>query len=216
MNPTKPRRLVGTSIYLAGTKVNLGNPKTIEWLKAEKIKKVFCLYPLTQKQFGMLSEPAKRGASTIDFFYRGWGIDPMFVAKLSMAGIRVSSIWRSPDKFRENASFLKEAVEVTRKNGRFLIQCFTGKHASGAYAMYYLANATDLNFKQIQAIFHKSGLGKDISRIEHFLSMAKIDIKDVIKRREAMGKVIGAIYLKAGAKQRKKKKRFWQFRGKIK
>jgi len=47
----KPSRLPGTRIFLAGTQSDLSNPEIIEFLKKNRVTKVFCLYPLTPEQF---------------------------------------------------------------------------------------------------------------------------------------------------------------------
>ncbi len=147
----KPSRLGSTRIFLAGTKVNLADLDTIRWLKENRITKVFCLYPLKPEQFSQLNNKVREVFPTMKELYKAWGIDPMFSTKLHQNGIQTSSLVRDPNHLREYESFVKEAV-TTKHN--FLIQCYAGLHASGAYAMYYLATATPMTYEQIKDEFN--------------------------------------------------------------
>jgi len=164
MDPKKPRRIGRTPVFIAGTKVNMADPKTIEWLKASGITRVFCLFPLTPEQFRGLDANMKETFRTMTKLYKEKDIDPKFIARLSKAGIVVSSLIRNPKSLRSYESFLKEARNVTRKGRKILIQCFAGKHMSGTYAMFYLAAGTQMNLGQIREAFYNSGLsGNDLS-----------------------------------------------------
>ena len=191
MDPKKPVRLAGTKVFLAGTRgdpkraasrVNLVDPETIEWLKATGITKVFCIFPLTKKQFEKLASAEKRGTQTPREFLQSWGIDPNFKRKLKEAGIAVSSLVRKPEHIKGNRRFLQEAARI---RGNFLIQCFAGRHISGAYAMLYLAAVSKLDLHQIRQVFMKSGIGKDLPRIEEILKETGADLREIIERKEA-------------------------------
>lgn len=203
MNPPKLRRLVGTRILLAGTKLNLANPATINLLKENKITKVFCLYPLKQEQLETLKNGSKEMFHTIEGFYKAHRIDPSFIEKLSANNIRAVSLIRGPRHLREYESFAKEALQ-TRQS--FLVQCYIGKHGSAAYAMYYLAAVTPLTLKQIEGIFLKSGwTKKDIEVVKETLTYAKVYVKRVVERK--LKKIKEAADKIAGKKVKKRKKK---------
>lgn len=209
-DPTKPRRLADTRIFLASKDVNLADKDTIEWLKANKITHVFCTFPLKQKHFDGLPEDAKRGAPTITEYFKALNIDPVFAARLRGHDIGTSSLLRSPKylrEFRGFESFLKEAKNV-KKN--FLIQCLSGWHASGAYAMYYLASATPLDIMQIREKFTKSGYrGSDLSLMESFFKRARFDIKEVVEKKLEKMRIAAQIKTRAEEKRYKKMHQRW-------
>lgn len=191
MDPKKPRRIGRTQVFIAGTKVNLADPNTIKWLKASGITRVFCLFPLTPKQFKGLSANMRETFHTMVELYKKKGINPKFIARLSKAGIVTSSLVRNTKSLRSYESFLKEARDVTRKGRNILIQCFAGKHMSGTYAMFYLATGTQMNLGQIREAFCNSGLtGNDLSRIERALKDSKVDIKKVVEKKLAIMKIV--------------------------
>lgn len=199
---TKPKRIGGTRIFVAGTQVNLADPKTIEWLKASKITKVFCLFPIKPGQFGDLKKEVREVFPTMEKLYKAWQIDPMFTVELSKVGIQTSPLIRNPEHLREYDSFVKEAIS-TKHN--FLIQCYAGLHASSAYAMYYLAKATPMTLEEIREAFIRSGRGKDLGRIEDFLKAAKVYVGRVVERKLAQMRI--ATQIKALQKARKAEKK---------
>ncbi len=208
MDPKKPVRLGGTPVFLASTKVNLADPDTINWLKASKITRVFCLFPLKPEQFGTLNKDVKEVFHTMSRMYERLGIDPHFAAKLSSAGITAKSLGRNPKTLRSYRSFLRESLGVTRKGKSILVQCEGGKHMSGAYAMFYLASATRMDLGKIRETFYRAGLtGGDVTRIEQSLKSAKVDIREIIETKTAKVRIAAQIKAMLQAKKRKKKKR---------
>jgi len=206
---TMPRKLADTRIFLAGKKLNLGERAVIDWLKANKITHVFCLFPLKQKHFDGLPEDAKRGTQSIMEFFAVMEIDPSFPARLRGHGIGASTLLRHPKyrrEFRAYDSFLNEAKTVKQN---FLIVCKGGWFASGSYAMYYLAANTPLTMAQIREKFVKSGYAKDnLTLLNSFFKRANIDIEKVVEEKLARRKEI-ATALKAvhDAKWKKHKRK---------
>ncbi len=187
----------GQKIFMGGTKdLPLGDPETAEWLKQRGVKEVFCLYPVRNKEFTGLETEAKRGTTSLADFHRIWHIDPNFAAELAKKGIRVSSLIRNPESFRNYESFAKEASQV---KGNIAVQCFAGKHASSAYVLYYLAKNTNMTHKEVQTLFIRSGLNpRDLAIITSFLKNTGLDIYKIFEAKER------AI---EQAKKRKKKNR---------
>jgi hypothetical protein len=173
----------GQKIFMGGTKeLPLGDPETAEWLKERGVKEVFCLYPITNKQFTGLMTEAKRGTTSLADFHRIWHIDPKFLEELSKQGIRVSSLVRNPESFRNYESFAREASQV---RGNIAVQCFAGKHASSAYVLYYLARNTNMTYHEVQRLFIGSGLTpKDLTLISSFLKSTGIDIHKMFEAKE--------------------------------
>jgi len=208
-DPTKPRKIAGTRIFVASKDVNLVDSKNIEWLKNSQITQVFCVFPLKQKQLKGLPKPDKAGATTILNYYKQLKLNPLFPAKLREHGIGVSSLLRHPhskNEFRSFDSFLKEAKQV-KKN--FMIMCFGGWHASGAYAMYYLAANSKLNMKHIEERFIRSGYrANDLLLLQGFFKRVNIDINEVVKRKlERAKKMAAGKKVIMDAKRAKKRKK---------
>jgi len=191
MDSTKPARLAGTKVFLAGTKgdpkqagsrVNLADPKTIQWMKKEGITKVFCVYPVTKKQFESLAKRERSGLPSLEHFQKIMGIEPNLQKKLKEAGIATSSLVRKPKHIKGNQKF---ALEAARTRGNFLIQCSAGRQVSAAYAIFYLATATPMSLKEIRETFIKSGRKNDLPRIEEILQEAGVKLKEIIAKKEA-------------------------------
>ena len=199
-----PRRLADTKVFLAGINhTDLGNPKVIDWLKSNKVSQVFCLFPLTQHQFDGLPKDAVSGDLDMMEMYSRRGIDPNFSGKLHEKGIRASSLMRSPVRGKELRgydSFVKEARGV---KGNFLIVCWGGWHASGAYALYYLATSTPLSMAQIHEKFLKTGYAKeDINLSKNFIKRVGIDVDKVVEKKLRLQEIV-SLALKKHEKKKK-------------
>ena len=169
------RKLPDTRFYLSGIGLNLADDEVVNFLRGEGVKLVFCLYPAT----GRREESARQ--DMLDF-YKKYNIDPIFFPKLANVGIRASPLLRNPSDLRAYESFLREAKAT---NGNIVIQCISGKHASGAYAMYYLAKNSKLNLQQAKNIFFQAGLsGDDALRIEDFLGSAGVNIRKIFEKKQ--------------------------------
>jgi len=189
INPSAPTVLPGTRILLSGTGFNVALPENIKHLKDLGVTKIFLLFPTSQNQLDQGREFKEEGVQhlTLEQLYSKMHLDLMLVPKLQGHGIMVSSLLRNPRSFRDYDSFYKEASEV---KGKFLIQCIHGRHASAAYAMYYLAKGTRLSVNEMSNIFLKAGFsGRDLSTMEYFLSDAKVNLSGVVTERE---KIISA------------------------
>ena len=151
------KRLENTRFFLGGALyLDLANPDVIELLKRVGIRKVFCLYPISGKMIQNMSEEARKK------------IDWSFVDKLRREKIGLRSIIRNPQSLLEYNEFVKEVKQV-HKDSPVLIQCYAGRHGSGAYAYYYLAKETPLTRPQVDKIFIRSGFtGKDLISISGF------------------------------------------------
>ncbi len=210
------KRIPGTRIFIGGaTHVDLGDKATIDLLKKEQITHVFCTFPLTQNQFDGQPKDARSGDLTILELFHRRGINPLFPARLRRNGIGASSLLISPKhmkEFRTYESFRKEAIH-TRKN--FLIVCFGGWHASGSYAMYYLATMLPLTLAQIHKDFRGIGYSPDdIKLVENFFKRSKVDIQEVVNAKLEKMKI--AAQIAAKRKKRKKKKKTPVRRAKLK
>jgi hypothetical protein len=174
-------------ILLTGLKFDLANKENVALLKRRGVRKVFTLFPIRQKQLEHRATMGEFGISTgqaltLEKFYAKMHIDPFFVTQLQQNGIQVSSLARNPTSFRHYESFDREARQV---KGRFLIQCIHGKHASAAYAMYFLANSTHYSAQEIHSILQKAGLtATDVSRATDFLKDAKVDLAKLVERKD--------------------------------
>ncbi len=210
------KRLPGTRIFIGGlTHLDLADRKTIEMLKREQITKVFCTFPLTQKQFDGQPKDAKTGDITVQELFHRRGVNPLFPARLRAHGIGTSSLLISPKhmkEFRTYESFLNEA-RITRKN--FLIACFGGWHTSGSYAMYYLAANLPLTLEQIHEKFRAIGYSNDdIKLAKNFFERSNIDIEKIVNTKLEKMKI--AAQIEAIKRARKKKKKTPKRRVKLK
>lgn len=170
------RKLPDTRFYLAGISLNLADDEVVNFLKGEGVKLVFCLYPAT----GRREESAKQ--DMLDF-YRKYNIDPIFFPKLASAGIRASPLLRNPSNLRAYDSFLREAKAI---NGNIVIQCISGKHSSGAYALYYLAKNSPFTLVQAKDVLFRAGLsGDDALRIEDFLGSAGVNVRKIFAKKQS-------------------------------
>ena len=209
MGAPKPVAIPDTKVLLAGVDFNIAAPQNLQTLRGLGVRKVFMLFPLTQKQFEERSE-FKEGLShpSLEQVYAKWGIDPLVVAKLMKEGIFVSSLIRNPSSLRDYESFNKEAIAV---KGKFLLQCIHGRHASASYAMYYLARSSNFSYHQITDLFARAGLGgRDLNNIESFLGDAKVNVRRVVEERER-----AAIAQKKSIERhaRKMTKKHWGYKG---
>ena len=172
MIPSSFRRIGETPVYVSGIDLDMATEEAIALLKRCGIRKVFCLYSLNQKFISRMPEAVRNSIN--------WG----FIQKLSENGIKISSMLRSPDHMREYDSFVREAGAA---RGPFLIQCYGGRHASGAYAFYYLAKTTPLTRDQLRGVFFNSGFsGNDMGQIEGFFRSASTSLEQIFEAKKAV------------------------------
>lgn len=187
VQPVNKPRLVAlpeTDIFLTGIDYNLTQSEHMAELKRQGVKKVFFLFPTSQKQLDATGEFKEHPSDKMDIMdlYRRFKIDPLIATKLQKNGIQITSLLRNPQNFRNYESFEKEAKEV---KGKFVIQCIHGRHASAAYAMYHLAKSSPLSYEQIRNIFGRAGFsGSDIIRMGEFLACAKVNVVELIAEKQ--------------------------------
>ena len=177
------RQIPESRLFLSGVDFNVTRSSNISKMKSEGITHVFMLFPLTQKQLDAGDEfKGKAPTMKLEDLYAKFGLNIHLATTLPHEGIRVSSLLRNPNSLRDYESFNREASKV---KGKILIQCIHGKHVSASYAMYYLARNTSLPLHEIRSRLERTGLsGRDLLRIEEFLSMAKVDLRTIIEHRE--------------------------------
>ncbi|MFA5125950.1 MAG: hypothetical protein WC462_03025 [archaeon] len=173
-----------TRIILTGTHFDLTSPGNLQQLKNWGVKKVFFVFPTSQKQLDLSGEFRASPAEKVNLMdiYAKFKINPMIATILPQNGIQITSLLRNPRSFRSYESFNKEAKEV---NGKFIIQCMHGRHASAAYALYHLANSTNYSMQEIHKIFFDAGFkASELERMESFLQDAKVNLHRIIEERE--------------------------------
>ena len=173
-----------TRIILTGTHYDLTSPAHLQQMKGFGVKKVFFVFPTTQKQLELSGEFRTTPEEKIDLMdiYAKFRINPMIATILPKNGIQITSLLRNPRTFRSYDSFDKEAREV---EGKFVIQCMHGRHASAAYALYHLAKSTNYSMPEIHKIFFDAGFkASELERMDFFLRDAGVNLQEVVKERE--------------------------------
>jgi len=173
-----------TRIILSGTHYDLTSPEHLQQMKGLGVKKVFFVFPITQQQLELSGEFKASPLEKINLMdiYAKFKINPMIATILPQNGIQITSLLRNPRTFRSYESFDKEAREV---QGKFVIQCMHGRHASAAYALYHLANSTNHSLPEIHKIFFDAGFkASELERMESFLMDAGVNLNKVTAEKE--------------------------------
>ncbi len=180
--PTSFQNVRDTRFFVAGTDFKLHDDEAVLELLDKGVKKVFVLYPITQKKLNMDPLLSKHYPS-IEAYHRKMGINTEFLAKLYENGIHVSSIIKTPKEFRGYESI---AEEVAKTKGGILFQCLTGRQSSVAYAAYCLARHSTLPFVEIRKrIEELNPRSTDWLRVQEMLHGAGVDLRKVVETRIA-------------------------------